>query len=1327
MSKKGGPSIKNMHIAFAIASVILVLATVYAFIQDYGHDFTKYQKDYRDKELQRLKAERDVATADLSSPDYAKKLESVEAEIEKGKADLAQKQGDVDNAKRETAKIDDKLQLGKRQLNFLKADLQTKGYDVDAGKAKREDLVALQKAVDAKFAEVEKLKSDRDAAQKVIADANADLKNAQKEYDVLVGAQTDLNGKIKKAVGSPIINLAKDAPGINFIAPNYHIEQVVLQDIPEDRFFAKTMRVDRCVSCHKAIDNPDVTYQERDTAKLDAALRSHPRLDLFVSPNSKHPYNKFGCTVCHNGKPMGTTFTRAAHSPQNPAQAEEWEKKYGWEYLHYWDNKMLPLQHTEASCLKCHKGLDDVPEAHKLNEGRYLFRDRGCANCHMGASGDKDMAWVGRIGPDLRRIGEKTDKNWARNWIMNPWDFRPSTKMPRFFGLENRTDEDMNLAVGSDHMPRDPVEVEAIATYLFTTSKLREEAPAEPPVGDAEAGKQLFSSVGCLGCHSTLEAKEGEKFDINRHGPDLSRVGEKLSPGWLFNWLKSPRNYWAETKMPNLRLTDKEAADITAYLMNTMKAKKTQAPSDAPEDAFDQVLRDKLAATTPPEKLKEMLDDPVKLMDESLHNKVKMVGQAGKMIDSGEGEWSEAQIAKVKSILAAEKDPKRAAKAFYTGETLIQHHGCFGCHNIQGWTFAPLTCVNLAGEADKDLEKLDFGKTQNDKHPIGHTKWDWFYTKIARPRVYDIGKLELIKPFDRLRMPWFGYAKTPKEGDEAADPKLHALHPEDNPDIASNDTPYGLNERQIERLVTHILSLTMEPIPVEKQHAPSPQEQAIDRGHRVVRELNCTGCHLVGLNGSPEPGGEPLPSQIPLEALVTLLSDAGPDAAAELRKPGNGIYLDEDLVTLNYEEKAGEKGEKDEKKDPVSMPGFINALRGSYITGVTAPIILGEKRVRANSIDPFVNVGFRFEAKAKKGWVKYGDLVPEDHFLAVTKYFFGDEKTALSTYKKLAKRYVEKDAYERMAGTDALAHAPADGGEKLTALEVEDRKVKKTYYVPTMIKVRFQRGEGRIANHIIDFEKSKGVEQASQQQAPPSLSFEGGKVQPDWLYQFLHNVYPLRQGLDIRMPSFWTDGPYSKYKSIYPAGHLSAVDPLKRDNSIAGEPLPSAEAPKVSDLPDDAAQIADYFVYDAKEKTYGTQPGPLQNDGDKKMYTDGQFLIFGDEKAGGMGCVNCHGVGSKIPKEAKWAPNLANVKRRLRPDWVQRFLVYPAAIYPWTNMPNNFHFDWDNYKYSTNAADELKGIQENNEENVKTWAQKVKSAQYYLMHSGEAEIGGEGK
>ena len=52
------------------------------------------------------------------------------------------------------------------------------------------------------------------------------------------------------------------------------------------------------------------------------------------------------------------------------------------------------------------------------------------------------------------------------------------------------------------------------------------------------------------------------------HGPNLDGTGSKVSAGWLYSWVRNPKGYWHETRMPNLRLSDKEGADITAYLMS---------------------------------------------------------------------------------------------------------------------------------------------------------------------------------------------------------------------------------------------------------------------------------------------------------------------------------------------------------------------------------------------------------------------------------------------------------------------------------------------------------------------------------------------------------------------------------------------------------------------------------------------------------------------------------------------------------------------------------------------------------------------------------------
>jgi len=1330
-----------MHIAFGIGSALLLLTTLLAFVQDhFGREFLSYQESYDKTEMHRLQSDQAQVAAQLEDM----KAEVEEMRVAKTNAEAAKeaRKAELTQLTQEIQKIDDKLQLSIRQLNSLRGIFDELKYQVDIKQKSLTDLNAQQQKIDVAFTEVTNLKTERENKVNERAAIEADFKKADADYSRLVSLQDEVQVKIDKHAGNPIINLVRDAPGLDIVDPRRRINQAILNNLPVDLLFAKSMRVDRCVTCHQGVDNIDPLYgkdsdgddvsDEREVAdgtdpadkaafkpvsKVDKVLRAHPRLDLFVGSNSKHSYRQFGCTVCHQGRPMGTSFSRSAHMPRNAEQAKEWEHKYHWEPMHYWDQKMLPVQHVEASCLKCHKGVDNIPEAHKLNEGRDLFRSRGCTNCHMGASGDKDMAWVGRTGPDLRRIGEKTDAAWTRRWIENPWDFRPTTKMPRFFGLENRTDLKIDIGGGS-HVVRDPVEVEAISSYLFATSQLRQQPAQTPPSGDAEAGKKVFQIVGCVGCHSTRESKGTDQIVINNHGPDLSRIGEKVTPGWMFSWLKHPRHYWPETKMPDLRLNDKEAADVTAYLMKTMTmGGKLPEPGTAPESAFEFMIGEKLGTTTTKDGIAALLKDPKKLLTDQLKKKVKYVTAVdGKTIDSGDGEWTHEQIEKISSVLGSDS---RAIKAFYTGEMLIQQHGCFGCHNIQGWTYSPLTCVNLLGEGDKDLEKFAFGKTLSDGS-IQHTKWDWFYTKIARPRVYDLGQLEIIKPLDRLRMPWFGFPKQAHDEDAknpeaAAKTEGHAehaapvgeFHPSSNKD---QSTPYGLTHTQVERLVTHLLSLTNEPIPVEMQRAPSPQDIALDRGQRVIRELNCTGCHVAGVDTKAFPGMDNRPSHLPLESLVALTT---PQVN---KKPDDGIFLDEDVASLDYVEKT-EAG-----KTPSQLEGFINLKRGTYLTGMTAPLIMSERRVQSHALEPIKPAAFRLERKqpkAKKGegeWVEYGKLVPLEKFKQLTMpIFYEKEEQLTKAYDRVSKLFVDQDAYERIAGTLALQASGV-----LTFKDIDERKQNRKFFTPVYIKVRFTKGEGKVIPYIVKLEEALGTPNAGPQQAPPSLSFEGGKIQPDWLYQFLHNVHTLRWGLNVRMPSFWAEGPYSSYKKIYPTGHLSAVDPLKRPKGVGGEPLPGPEAIKIQDISDDAMQVVDFFIADAKQKPYGYQSVPL-NDETRKLYETGKQLVTGDEKAGGMGCVQCHAFGKKLPNEPKWAPNLAFTKNRLQDEWLKRFLLNPQSIYPWANMPNNFKFDWqEGYNFKVNEWH--RGMLDGDEAKFKENADKLRAVKFFLLRAGEGEV-----
>jgi mono/diheme cytochrome c family protein len=56
-------------------------------------------------------------------------------------------------------------------------------------------------------------------------------------------------------------------------------------------------------------------------------------------------------------------------------------------------------------------------------------------------------------------------------------------------------------------------------------------------------------------------------------------------------------------------------------------------------------------------------------------------------------------------------------------------------------------------------------------------------------------------------------------------------------------------------------------------------------------------------------------------------------------------------------------------------------------------------------------------------------------------------------------------------------------------------------------------------------------------------------------------------------------------------------------------------------------------------------------------------------------CVSCHVVAGKLPSQedpAMMAPDLAEVPRRLRADWIGQWLQDPGRIQPGTRMPANF-------------------------------------------------------
>ncbi|MCB1037110.1 MAG: c-type cytochrome, partial [Acidobacteria bacterium] len=205
--------------------------------------------------------------------------------------------------------------------------------------------------------------------------------------------------------------------------------------------------------------------------------------------------------------------------------------------------------------------------------GSLLVLHYGCGGCHdLPGSG---LESEGKPGPDLRTIASKTDPGWALRWILAPRSVQPTTSMPHFFD------------------PDDPQEARDVVAYLWASSEA--EDFAEPPTGDAARGGHLFDTLGCQGCHLRDGAAQRSAFTepYRLHGPNLAGLGSKVNAGWLFAWLKDPRTVSPKTSMPSLRLSEEEAADLTAYLMAdrdpepTLSQSVPEGDSEAGKEAIE--------------------------------------------------------------------------------------------------------------------------------------------------------------------------------------------------------------------------------------------------------------------------------------------------------------------------------------------------------------------------------------------------------------------------------------------------------------------------------------------------------------------------------------------------------------------------------------------------------------------------------------------------------------------------------------------------------------------------------------------------------------------
>jgi cytochrome c2 len=988
---------------------------------------------------------------------------------------------------------------------------------------------------------------------------------------------------------------------------------------------------------------------------MSQPFSSHPRLDLYLSSTSPHDIQKFGCTICHDGQGSATSFQWASHTPNTQHQRERWESQYGWAKNHHWIFPMFPQRFAESTCLKCHHEVVDLlpserfpdPPAPKLIEGYNIVREYGCFGCHEinGYDGprrigpdlrtepnfvaaaqqlltekgltDEEMglaknviadpanaadrqrlaqiikastsAAVGdgqqprnlstaalklvdllaaeeespgqfrKVGPSLRHLASKVDFDFTYDWIRNPRHFRPSTKMPRFFGLYDHLLSTEKTVTGKDGRRRivheasqglkvarqyEPIEVRAITKYLlghsqpFSYIEKPQQVTEEP---SAERGRYLFETRGCLACHQHPDFPEAKAT----HGPDLARLGDKLrgenGSRWLYTWLRDPTAYHARTFMPNLFLTPiteksegnekvtDPAADIAAFLL--AKSENVEPYQPAPAEELDE----------------QALDELVLLSLKKVFTEV----QANEYIKSGIPEYLREEIKgdEIALVGGASVDNKLE----YIGRRAINKYGCFGCHDVPGFETSKPIGTGLADWGRKEPDKLAFeqisGLIERLEHhggghaAGGHGDWGADVTNLAKAAPAPLAQqaADLTK-FDESG--YFVHALLSHEREGFLWQKLRAPRSYDYMKTETKDyndrlrmPKFNFTPEQIEAVMTFVLGLLSEPPAREYVYQPSPSRRAIIEGQKTLEKFNCGGCHTLQMAAWEFQYD---PQQYP--------------AAQE--------FNDYDFLKPYFTADELAKSKQTDRR----------GLGLATVHGM--PVVDGE-----------------------------GNLLEDEDDAGNPLYYF--------------------TLFENKA---------INGQAWLSGSQVQVSK-------PNLIETRAPVGGylSRLIYPTVLAHERESNPNAKESDAwgwvPPPLVGEGRKVQSEWLHDFLLDPYPIRPAVVLRMPRF----------------NMSSQE---------------------------ARKLVDYFVaIDQAESSYeynttrqssyiaeadASHPNRLEMA--MKIVTNGNY------------CVKCHLLGDFKPEGsvAAHAPQLDEVYKRLRPEYVRNWVANPQRILPYTAMPVNF-------------------------------------------------------
>ena len=346
-------------------------------------------------------------------------------------------------------------------------------------------------------------------------------------------------------------------------------------------------------------------------------------------------------------------------------------------------------------------------------------------------------------------------------------------------------------------------------------------------------GRKMLRAYGCVHCH-TVKQPDGSIITATDDPPSLAHIADKTTREWIFAWLKDPQAYSTTATMPNFKLSDDDARDISAFLVSSSSPatfKVAQASLVTAQKVKDDATLQTKAASLYGESFcascHAVQNAAGNLVGGNLGPELTKVGSKVKP------EWLQAwvrnprdydaetamphyrfndqQVGELTGFLLAKADNDLLANVHLDpptpeqiahGKRLVNDYGCASCHEINGVKRPENFAPELTKIGSKAVNQLAFAPG------VAHTLYAYIGAKIKQPRAFG----------PSLKMP-----------------------------------QYTLTAAQIDALVNALLSHNERALAIpSNQTVPAPplsHYEPAGKAGQLIADMNCFSCHAINGRG----------------------------------------------------------------------------------------------------------------------------------------------------------------------------------------------------------------------------------------------------------------------------------------------------------------------------------------------------------------------------------------------------------------------------------------------------------------------------------------------